>query len=519
MGLFDDAQAVARDHVDGRYEQLRQEITRLQAELDTARQQIVQRDQTIATQQAEIAGLTAEVERLRKLLEGTPEEPTPGLWYQVPDVKFNERRPYLWHVVPWMTGKPASTWQNSYLSPTGENGKHAAYGGYVRDMPAGFTAAWQVEQARAFGVDGFFVDLVSPDLAAPKRTGEHSHAQAVRDLLAAASDFKIVPMIDANGTGMKAATPAQIAAGLVRFFDRPSTWTTDGKPVVGAFKAEGWTPQRWTDLLAALKTAGYDVLLVAALNEILDAPKYPMFYGVGQWSPGADPAVLAGAPKGLAETVQRGQVPVVPVLPSNARFYPNPGLYDEHRGTAALRESLRRINDAGEVIVQAVTANDYAEGSAIEPSALHGAAYAAYTRYRIDCWQAGRELPILAPAVFLSHRPQLLTAAITGPQTRTATQWPRGSITRSVDEIEVLTLLPEAALVTVQNGPSTVTYTAPAGEHAHYIPALAGTVSVKVAGLEVTSPVPIATAGINDAPVWVTVWSGDDLKVFDPRGM
>lgn len=524
MSVWDEGQAAAREHVNGRYETLRaeleaaqQEIIRLKAELTNSDMEIAELKALVVELNEQIEILEARIAELEQPAPPGPVEPTAGLWYQAPDLTFNNKRPYLWHVVPWMTGKSADTWRSAYLAPSGEAGKHAAYGGYVRDMPLGYTAAWQVEVAKAHGVDGFFVDLVAPDLAAPRATGEHGHAAAVRDLLTAAGNFKIVPMIDANGTQMKAATPVQIAAGLARFFNRPSTWTINGKPVVGAFKAEGWAPQRWTDIIAALKNLGHDALIVAALNEIDDATKYPMFYGVGQWSPGADAALLSGAPRGLAATVQRGQVPVVPVLPSNIRMYS--GQFDEQRGTASLRASLRRILAAGDVIVQAVTANDYAEGSSIEPSALHGSAYAAYTRWRLDCWRAGRELPILKPTVFVSHRPQLLGAAITSGQTKTARQWLRGdnALTAVVDEIEVLTLLPASTMVTVTIGGESVRYQAPAGEHVEYLSARAGVVSVLVAGVQVTSPVPIATRGINDMPNWLTVWSGDTAKVFDPR--
>ena len=128
-------------------------------------------------------------------------------------------------------------------------------------------------------------------------------------------------------------------------------------------------------------------------------------------------------------------------------------------------------------------------------------------------------MPPLVPAVWLSHRPQLLGAVLTSGQTKTAAQWPRGdaALTASVDEVEILTLLPAAARVTVTVGPATTTYDAPAGEHAHYVPARAGTVSVKVAGVEVVSPVPIVTRAVNDMPAWLTVWNGDTGKVFDPR--
>ena len=70
---------------------------------------MAERDATIAALQARIAELEAQIP--------APAEPTPGLWYRVPDESNeDDRRVYLWHVVPWMTGKAATTWQSADAS-------------------------------------------------------------------------------------------------------------------------------------------------------------------------------------------------------------------------------------------------------------------------------------------------------------------------------------------------------------------------------------------------------------------
>ena len=61
---------------------------------------------------------------------------------------------------------------NGYLEPNGENGKHAAYGGFLRERPLPqaplATTAWELEnmktevrRATAAGLDGFTVDVLS----------------------------------------------------------------------------------------------------------------------------------------------------------------------------------------------------------------------------------------------------------------------------------------------------------------------------------------------------------------------
>ena len=68
---------------------------------------------------------------------------------------------------------PASDYYKvNYLSPRGEHGKHAAYGGYLRDRPLGRkplkTSSWrladmktEVRQAISEGIDGFTVVIYS----------------------------------------------------------------------------------------------------------------------------------------------------------------------------------------------------------------------------------------------------------------------------------------------------------------------------------------------------------------------
>ena len=520
MSLWDESQTVAREHVDSRYGQLlaeleaaRQEIARLQGELAQARdeaadarEQVADRDAIIATLRARIAELEAQIPK--------PVEPTPGLWYRVPEDPADvQRRPYLLHVVPWMTGLPRSTWEKAYLAPGGESGKHAAYGGYVRDMPTEYAAADDVEALLEHGVDGVFVDLVAASTT-------HSHWPAVQAWLdaAAGTTLRVIPMIDTNGSGITSATPGTVASHLNRFLDRPSAWRLrDGRYVVGAFKAEGWTADRFTQVAQA---TGKQIAYVGAFNDTSKLGSYSL-WSAGAWSPGADPALLTGIPASVVTAQARGQVPLMPLLASNYR--PAQGWYDESRGLSALRASWDQIVAVGDCVVQGVTLNDVAEGSGMLPSALHGDALLAYSQWRSYGWRTGTLPPILTPTVFVSHRPQLLGATLTGGQTKRMVLAGQGvgpsrpRQTASVDEVEVLTLLPAAARVTVTVGPATTTYDAPAGEYAHYVPARAGTVSVSVAGVEVVSPIPIATRAVNDAPVWVTVWSGDSAKVFDPR--
>lgn len=66
---------------------------------------------------------------------------------------------------------PRDYYETGYLDPEGESGKHAAYGGFLRDRPlpglplvgdwALANARDEVAQARSAGLDGFLVDILT----------------------------------------------------------------------------------------------------------------------------------------------------------------------------------------------------------------------------------------------------------------------------------------------------------------------------------------------------------------------
>jgi hypothetical protein len=110
----------------------------------------------------------------------------------------------------------------NYLNPDGESGKHAAYGGLLRDRPLGrdpLGGDWaladfetEVRQAVAAGLDGFTVDILSLTSA---------HWTRVQKLITAAENvdpgFSIVLMPDMNGLASAgsdafASAMAQLAA-------------------------------------------------------------------------------------------------------------------------------------------------------------------------------------------------------------------------------------------------------------------------------------------------------------------
>lgn len=550
MGLFEDGMAEAARHINDGHEalrreleQARQQIAQLQGQVNELQFQLVEsqtlvseRDAAIIILEEEIARLQIRIAELESQQSDSGQDPTGNLWFHVPEVQYNEKRTVRAHYVPWMPAlienraMSEDYWTRAWLNNTGESNKHLAYGGYVTNapyhsgpFPANNEAEWrkagaleEVAYAQQFGIDGFYVDLVDPDLADPN--SKHSHRAKVVALLQAAKErgFELTPMIDTNGTGMKAASADVIASGLAKFFAFGTSWKlSDGRYVVGVFSATGaldagWTQVKYDAIASGLSSRGYPVVFLAAYVDVRKAGNYNFPYE-GPWSPGAVPKILE----------RQSRASVMPAKDGNARRYSS--WYDESRGTGAMRASWNSIVRAGDTQVQMVTWNDYAEGTEMGPSRAKGTFALAYGLWRAMEWKTGTLPSILENQVVLSHRTQTVKATITGGQTKFLSQnTNRSELDReaTVDEIEVLTLFTQEQEVKVfLDGRLIASYAASAGASVRYVPFTGGGEVSVTWGQdgEYFSPVRIKTSSVADDRQWVHAWSGDLIEVADPR--
>ena len=124
--------------------------------------------------------------------------------------------------------QPAASdyYSDNYLTIEGEGGKHAAYGGWLRDRPLPRdpipVADWRVEdlrtevrQAKAAGIDGFTVNILS--LSGSNWTASVNLMRAADDV----GGFTIVPNVDATAS-IASESPAAIASGLAQLYEYSS---------------------------------------------------------------------------------------------------------------------------------------------------------------------------------------------------------------------------------------------------------------------------------------------------------
>ena len=413
------------------------------------------------------------------------------------------------HYVPWFPvshdNKSPDYYDRNFLTVDGEGGKHAAYGGYLRDRPAPrpvlADSAYklrdletEVRQAAAAGLDGFSVDIL--------QLGDTGGTQwtAVQQLLQAARNvdpgFKIMLMPDMTGSAMQLKTPQVLAKYMAQLGSSPAAYRlADGRLVVSPFTAERKTVAFWTEFLAVMKTTyGMPVAFLPLFqNEQTQRDAFdPISWGMSNWG-NRTPAwnnpttTTSTSPMGRIAAVHAlGQKWMQPVSVQDQR--PHTGIYDEAENTQNLRNTWQIARASGAALVHLPTWNDYAEGTSFAPSKRNGWTYLDLNAYYLTWYKTGTAPTIARDAVYLTHRIAPHAALPTYAQTKLM-KWRGGSPAR--DTVEALTFLTAPATVKVTVGTTTTSCAAPAGVSTCTVPLRTGAVSATVVrgGVDVTEVV------------------------------
>jgi lysophospholipase L1-like esterase len=502
------------------------------------------------------AGHQAFADQAWELMDGW----SPGLWFNAPDVSSSSKlvmphyfppypavvangQPSDYYKTGWKTGSttPSSYYETGYLNPNGESGAHAAYGGMLRDRPytkgipyagtSGYgSGSWiqnymieEIRVAKQYGIDGFYVDILS----APPNALNWQRAVALADAASANfPGFKVVPMLDGNAS-YTAQDATTVAAQL------NDNWLTKGCAlrvgaayVVASYRMDSRTTTWWNDLKTALlnnhgKTVTFHHVSHTSAAHSTFASAVGSQDAVGLWGPGSDPNIYANFSNGWVTAARgRGERVISPVWAQDIR--PSAGLFDEARNTHALRRSWQWARDNNVEIAQLCTWSDYSEGSNINPSVMNGTAL-----LEISAWETARHKTGQAPAIvrdhiIVSHRTQMLSATITGSQTTFMQHWERNNKSTLREHVEVLTYLTAAdhIVVTVGSGGSATVYEydAPAGEYSYTCPMQPGAVRVTTGrGMLHNSPIEIRSTSVNDSRAYCfsSYWGPNEYQ-YDP---
>lgn len=450
---------------------------------------------------------------------GPPQEPTDGLPFYLPtlnawdDTKMirTDGRPRVFpHYFPIfkvsIDNDPVEAtdyYVNNWNRPSpGEGGIHAAYGAFLRDRPiwrAARTgtqaqwsvadARWEIQQAKARGIDGFVVDILSVSLT-------HDQINTTRWLADAADiegDFKIILMLDTSGSPLT-ATSTQIA-DLVESLAmsggslRPSAWVTSdtNKYVLGNYCSSS-TPSvaTWNSWFSAVATrlgvSGCELIATTSNWSATSGTLQQVAYALGDWGSGDDIALIAARNSSVYNSVNSwGKQHFMPIGLQQVRPKDPPTAYDESSGLLAMMRWLERYAgkpdgtaaiEPNVKFLQPVTWSDFSEGSTWVPSVMHGWSPLDLMSYYIVKLKTGTWPTILQDGIYMSHRPAPIGAVSTNNETKQMLQWSSevsngrpaaASLTPPQDKVQAVVLLTAPATVRIWSHNVYTDFSAPAG--------------------------------------------------------
>lgn len=383
----------------------------------------------------------------------------------------------------------------NYLDPEGEGGKHAEYGGFLRDRPLPRPPLpgddWrlqdmrrEVRQAVSAGLDGFTLNILQLEDGSDPRLWRNAQL-----LMQAADevdpDFGIVLMPDMSGALVEESVE-DVAAAMAELAESPAAYRLeDDRLLLSPFKAEGHSAAWWEELLAEMEDVhGEEVALLPTF--VGDLRRHAedfaeISYGMSNWGardPASnDPDRKGGdAPRALARVVtELDKRWMQPVSVQDQR--PNQSYYDEAENTTNLRHTWELARVTGAELVQIPTWNDYSEGTAIAPSLMHGWTFLDLSAYFLTWYKTGEEPEIVRDAVYVTHRTQFSDAEPTFDQERLMERRGRSE---PRDTVEAATFLTEPATVEVRVGDERHECDVEAGFDTCTVPLSTGEVSARV---------------------------------------
>jgi hypothetical protein len=376
-----------------------------------------------------------------------------------------------------------------YLTVDGENGIHAAYGGFLRDRPLPRAHSnlrdWQladlgteIGQAKSVGIDGFAVDVIDPR--------EPSDViDRILQATAQTGDFTVLITADMTGP-LGAMTAVDFAADVAPYLTAPAAFRlSDGRPVLGAFAAERQEPAWWVSVFAILRDQfKVAVAFVPTFLDVADNPEKfaPFSYGFSMWG-GRNPNAMTvddTGPGSAVDVIQRtdklGKLWMQPVAFQDNR--PRAGTFQESANSLTNRLAWQLADQQHAEWVQLITWNDYAESTAMAPSMAHGWRILDMNAYDIVRFKFGGPPPIVRDALFVSYRNEPFSARPEYPETSLMHVVPTSVPPR--DTIEVVAYATAPAQVFVRAGTQHYSCQVPAGRGICTFPLSLGSISAEM---------------------------------------
>jgi Glycosyl hydrolase family 71 len=376
-----------------------------------------------------------------------------------------------------------------YLTVGGEDGKHAAYGGYLRDRPLPRAHSdrpdWkladlqtEIAQAKSVGIDGFAVDVLAP-------RGTSDDVDLILQASATVNDFAILVTADVTGP-LGTMTAPDFAADIAPYLKSQAAFRLqDSRPVLGAFAAETKTPAWWMSVLDTLREKfKLSVGFVPTFVTVADNPERfaPFSFGLSTWG-GRSPNTMKTDDYGrgsATDVIQRthrlGKLWMQPVAFQDSR--PRSGIFEESANSLTNRLAWQIADQQHAEWVELLTWNDYSESTAMAPSVAHGWGILDMNAYDIAGFKFGRRPRILRDAVFVSYRRQPVAARPVYRETSLMHLAPDSVAAR--DNIEAVTFATAPSEVLINVGAQHHSCSVPAGRGICVFPLNFGAISAEM---------------------------------------
>jgi hypothetical protein len=364
----------------------------------------------------------------------------------------------------------------NYLNPSGESGKHLAYGGYLRNRPLGRSprsqSNWmnldmeeEVKRAAAIGIDGFACDLL---------TTSGYHLDRTKMLLSAAAkvDAGFTIMLMPDMSAFKNITSADLKTLIVTLAAYPAAYRlSDGRLVVAPYNAHAKDVAWWTTWMAEMQTAGIKVALVPVFQgwEKYAAAYAPISYGMSDWgwrSVKKQASWLAVPSKAKAY----GPKWMMPVSPQDMR--PKELRFWEAGNSSEFRVMWENAINGGADWVQLITWNDYSEHTVVAPSTATQYALYDLAAYYVTWFKMGTPPPVKRDVIYYFHR---IHATTVTPNIQTSLFKADSGSDPLLNEIELLAFLHQAGTLEIEVGEKKYQQAATVGLNSFRIPLASGT--------------------------------------------
>lgn len=342
-----------------------------------------------------------------------------------------------------------------FLRASGENGKHAKQGGFLRErpLPAPFLSprpyfrhanlATDVARASRIGLDGFGVNLLS--------ISDNEFMPTARRLLDAAAasgtGFKIFPEPDMSA--MPGLSPEKLVEALMVFAEHPAALQRDGALLVMPIAAETYPAEFWRKVAEQMRRRGRPIALMPCYYD--PAPTSmeklrELSWGVTFWGT-RGPAAGANASGVIDLATKLGFSRwMFPVSPQDTRPKDLAGF--ESGNSEGYRNQWDVAIARNAKMVQIITWNDYSETSEISPSSFSRFVFYDLTAYYTAWLKTGRAPTVTRDAFYFVQRGQIFR-----PETPVqGARWGRWGDTPWSNNVEVVALLTKPGDLVLKSG-------------------------------------------------------------------